>query len=52
MWVPFWLPKRIRHASQLKRYAATLKTMDPEHEISTALYFPMLDAWKEVEVAS
>jgi ATP-dependent exoDNAse (exonuclease V) beta subunit len=37
-----------RHAPQLKRYAAIVKNMDPEHEIMTALYFPMLDAWKEV----
>jgi len=37
-----------RHAPQLQRYATILKNMDPEREIKTALYFPMLDAWKEV----
>lgn len=37
-----------RHAPQLKRYAAILKSMAPDQEIRTALYFPMLDAWKEV----
>jgi len=37
-----------RHAPQLQRYAAILKNMEPEREIRTALYFPMLDAWKEV----
>jgi len=39
-----------RHAPQLQRYAATLKKLEPEREIRTALYFPMLDAWREWEV--
>ncbi|MDQ6957833.1 MAG: UvrD-helicase domain-containing protein [Mariprofundaceae bacterium] len=38
-----------RHAPQLQRYAATLKKLEPEREIKTALYFPMLDAWREWE---
>jgi len=37
-----------RHAPQLKRYAAILKSMEPERMVSTALYFPMLDVWKEI----
>jgi len=37
-----------RHAPQLRRYASTLKKLEPDREIKTALYFPMLDAWKEV----
>jgi len=37
-----------RHAPQLQRYAAILKKLEPDREIRTALYFPMLDAWKEV----
>jgi len=39
-----------RHAPQLKHYAGILKSMEPEREIRTALYFPMLDAWKEVTI--
>jgi len=39
-----------RHAPQLQRYAAILKKMEPELVIRTALYFPMLDAWKEVDI--
>jgi len=39
-----------RHAPQLHRYAAIVAQLEPEREIRTALYFPMLDAWKEVVV--
>jgi len=39
-----------RHTPQLQRYAAILRKLEPEREIRTALYFPMLDAWKEVNV--
>ncbi|MFQ5345545.1 MAG: UvrD-helicase domain-containing protein [Mariprofundus sp.] len=38
----------MRHAPQLQRYAAILARLEPQREIRTALYFPMLDAWKEV----
>ncbi len=38
-----------RHTPQLQRYAATLKKLEPDREIKTALYFPMLDAWREWE---
>jgi len=38
-----------RHAPQLRRYAAILKRMEPGRETRTALYFPMLDAWKVVD---
>lgn len=38
-----------RHAPQLQRYAVILKKLEPESEIRTALYFPMLDAWREWE---
>ncbi len=41
-----------RHAPQLQRYAALLRILKPEREIRTALYFPMLDVWKEVSVCS
>jgi len=36
-----------RHTSQLQRYVAILKKLEPERETRTALYFPMLDAWRE-----
>jgi len=38
-----------RHVNQLQRYATTLKKLEPEREIRAALYFPMLDAWREWE---
>ncbi|MDQ6981562.1 MAG: UvrD-helicase domain-containing protein [Mariprofundus sp.] len=44
----FLAEEAFRHAPQLKRYAAILESMELDHEIRTALYFPMLDAWKEV----
>jgi len=37
-----------RHATQLHRYRAIVSRMEPDREIRTALYFPMLDAWREV----
>lgn len=39
-----------RHAPQLQRYAALLKMMEPERPVRTALYFPLLDIWREVAV--
>jgi len=43
----FLREERKRHASQLQRYSSILKNMEPDREIKTALYFPMLDAWVE-----
>jgi len=37
-----------RHAPQLLRYRSILSQLEPNRDIRTALYFPMLDAWKEV----
>ena len=37
-----------RYRAQLQRYAAIVKKLEPEREIRTALYFPMLDVWREV----
>jgi len=39
-----------RHTSQLQRYAAVLVQLEPDRAIRTALYFPMLDAWREVVI--
>jgi len=44
----FLTDEQTRHAPQLQRYAGILKQLEPGREIRTALYFPMLDAWKEV----
>jgi len=38
-----------RHAPQLLRYANLLRRMEPERSIRLGLYFPMLDAWREVK---
>jgi len=35
-----------RYAQQLQRYATILKRMEPNRDIRTALYFPMLDAFR------
>ena len=37
-----------RHAAQLHRYMALLQLREPEREIRAALYFPMLDGWREL----
>ncbi len=39
-----------RHRAQLQRYAAAVHQLEPGRSIRTALYFPMLDAWREVSV--
>ena len=39
-----------RHTSQLRRYATVLAQLEPDRAIRTALYFPMLDAWREVVI--
>ncbi|OIO74567.1 MAG: DNA helicase UvrD [Zetaproteobacteria bacterium CG1_02_53_45] len=38
-----------RHAPQLQRYAAIVKAMEPDRIVNCALYFPMLDIWREIE---
>jgi len=38
----------LRHQSQLQRYALALQDMG-HHNLRLALYFPMLDAWREWE---
>jgi len=39
-----------RHRTQLQRYAAAVQLLEPGRKIRTALYFPLLDAWREVEL--
>jgi len=38
-----------RHAPQLMRYARALRLLAPDVPVRAALYFPMLDAWREVQ---
>jgi len=38
-----------RHGAQLARYAGLLRQWEPERAVRTALYFPMMDAWVEVD---
>ncbi|OIO71221.1 MAG: DNA helicase UvrD [Zetaproteobacteria bacterium CG12_big_fil_rev_8_21_14_0_65_55_1124] len=38
-----------RHGAQLARYASLLSEMEPERQVRTALYFPMMDAWVVVD---
>jgi len=38
-----------RHAPQLHRYAATLRMLEPDRKVRTALYFPAFDGWCEIE---
>ncbi len=39
----------VRYTPQLALYARLLSTLQPRHPIKTALYFPMLAAWREVQ---
>ena len=41
-----------RHGPQLARYARALALLEPGREVRTALYFPLLDEWREVDVSS
>jgi ATP-dependent helicase/nuclease subunit A len=39
-----------RYRPQLHRYAQLMRGYDSEHPIRAALYFPLLSAWREIEV--
>jgi len=39
-----------RYRPQLQRYAQLMALLEPTQEIHAALYFPLLRAWREVEV--
>ncbi len=38
-----------RYAPQLQLYAALFRALEPGREVKTALYFPLVDGWREVE---
>ena len=40
----------LRYRPQLQRYSQLMKLFRPQEEIRAALYFPLLRAWKEVDV--
>jgi ATP-dependent exoDNAse (exonuclease V) beta subunit len=37
-----------RYRGQLERYAHALKRLEPDRPLKTGLYFPLLDAWREL----
>jgi ATP-dependent exoDNAse (exonuclease V) beta subunit len=37
-----------RYRGQLERYARALKLLEPDRMLRTGLYFPLLDAWREL----
>ena len=42
----------IRYQPQLRRYAELMRAFHPGEPVKAALYFPLLKAWQEVDVAS
>jgi ATP-dependent exoDNAse (exonuclease V) beta subunit len=37
-----------RYRGQLERYARVMRLLEPERELRVGLYFPLLDAWREI----
>ncbi len=37
-----------RYRGQLERYARVMRLLDPDHPLKVGLYFPLLDAWREL----
>ncbi len=37
-----------RYRGQLERYARVMKLVDPDRPLRVGLYFPLLDAWREI----
>ncbi|MEQ1581961.1 MAG: UvrD-helicase domain-containing protein [Steroidobacteraceae bacterium] len=42
----------VRYQPQLQRYAELMRAYQPGEPVKAALYFPLLKAWKEVDVAN
>ncbi len=38
-----------RYRGQLERYARVIRLMEPDRALRVGLYFPLLDAWRELE---
>jgi ATP-dependent helicase/nuclease subunit A len=47
----FLVEEEIRYREQLTRYAALMRAYKPDEQVRAALYFPLLRAWCEVDVA-
>ena len=39
-----------RYRGQLERYARALKLMEPDRPLRVGLYYPLLDAWRELQL--
>ncbi len=37
-----------RYRAQLERYAAAMRSLEPDRPLRVGLYFPLLDAWREI----
>jgi ATP-dependent exoDNAse (exonuclease V) beta subunit len=37
-----------RYRGQLERYAHAMKRLEPDRELKVGLYFPLLDAWRQI----
>ena len=37
-----------RYRGQLERYARAMKLLEPDRALKAGLYFPLLDAWREL----
>jgi ATP-dependent helicase/nuclease subunit A len=37
-----------RYRGQLERYAYAMRLLEPDRELKVGLYFPLLDAWREI----
>jgi len=37
-----------RYRGQLERYARAMRVFDPDRPLRVGLYFPLLDAWREL----
>jgi ATP-dependent exoDNAse (exonuclease V) beta subunit len=45
----FYSNKMAQYRGQLETYQKLLQTMQPDHEVRAALYFPLFDGWCELE---
>jgi ATP-dependent exoDNAse (exonuclease V) beta subunit len=44
----FLLREAEHYRGQMDSYAALLRAMEPEYRVRAALYFPLIDAWREL----
>jgi len=46
----FLQSEELRYRSQLLRYATLMRAWKPENPVKTALYFPLLREWRELQL--